>query len=73
MPAKQQAMHRDRSFQQHRGGDRTAHRRQKDHAHGGAQPVEAWLEWQRQQKTGEQLDAGLNDPQLLQQAEPIAV
>ena len=73
MPTKQQAMHRDRSLQQHRGGDRAAHRRQIDHPHGGAQRVEAGLERQRQQRTGEQLDAGLNDPQFLQQAEPIAV
>ena len=44
-----------------------------DHPHRRAQPVEAGLKRQRQQKAGEQLDAGLNDPQLLQQAEPIAV
>jgi hypothetical protein len=35
--------------------------------------VEALLERQRQQKSGEQLHPGLYHPQLLQQVAPIAV
>jgi hypothetical protein len=38
-----------------------------------AENVETLLERQRQQKPGEQLDAGLNHPQLLQQTVPITV
>ncbi len=50
-----------------------ADRDEVNRAHDGVQLGEPLLKRQDQQEAGEQLDAGLRDPQLLQQAGPIAV
>ncbi len=73
VPAKQQSMHADRGDQQHRRADRTTDRDEINRAHCAVKLGEPLLERQRQQEAGEQLDAGLRNPQLLQQAGPITV
>ena len=73
MAPEQQAVHGDRRNEQYRCAHRKSHRRQIHHPHVFAENVKTLLERQREQESGEQLDPGLDHPQLLQQAVPISV
>lgn len=67
------SVHGDRSDQQHRRAHRKSHRDQIGRPQLRSQHIEALLERQRQQESGEQLHPGLNHAQFLQQTVPIAV
>ena len=66
-------MHADGRNQQHGRAERTCHRDEVDDFHRAVESCESLLERDREQETGEQLDAGLRHLQFLQQARPIAV
>src|SRR6478735_4021352 len=73
MAAKQASMQVYRGQRQrsrHRGGE---HQEQVDGLVEARQPTESGLEGNRQQKSTENLGAGLGDPHLLQQLIPVAV
>jgi hypothetical protein len=73
MSPEQHPMHADRSDQQHRRAYRATDCHEIDRAHYGVESAETWLERQNEKKAGQQLDSGLGDTQLLQQARPVTV
>jgi hypothetical protein len=73
MLTKRPPVHRDRGDRRQRRGDRARHGGGIDGAHRVVKPAEALVKPECQQQSGRQLDAGLRDPQLVQQAGLIAI
>ena len=71
--SEENSMHRYRGDEQDGGSHGAADRRQVEHPHRVVERLKALLKRQGEQKSGEQLNTGLNDAQLLQQARRVAV